>query len=121
MLASLMSTLLLPPSYTPVTANQHISHKYQSLPLIPESEFLNHHPEYSELSPHELMIKRIEHEYAERQALEEKRQGLLKKKQGLIAANNKRKEALASLDKDLEKFIEAAGPIEKTFEKGLGA
>jgi THO complex subunit 5 len=38
--------------------------------------------------------------------LEEQRQGLLKKKQGLIADNKKRKDDLANLDKDLEKFID---------------
>jgi THO complex subunit 5 len=63
------------------------------------------------------MIARIAHEHAERQTLEEKRQGLLKRKQGLIAENNRRKEDLANLDKDLERFIEAADPIIKTFEK----
>ncbi|KAL0257864.1 hypothetical protein SLS55_007031 [Diplodia seriata] len=64
-----------------------------------------------------LMKARIEHEHKERLALEEKRQGLLKKKQGLIAENNKRKEDLAKLDESLEKFIEAAKPIEQTFQK----
>ena len=52
------------------------------------------------------MIARINHEHAEREALEQARQGLLKKKQGLIADNKKRKDDLASLDKDLEKFID---------------
>lgn len=52
------------------------------------------------------MIARIEHELADREALESARQGLLKKKQGLIAENKKRKDDLASLDKDLEKFID---------------
>lgn len=55
-----------------------------------------------------LTIARIEHEHAERQALEEQRQGLLKKKQGLIADNKKRKDDLANLDKDLEKFIDVS-------------
>ncbi|EKG14654.1 THO complex subunit 5 [Macrophomina phaseolina MS6] len=64
-----------------------------------------------------LMKARIEHEHKERLALEEKRQGLLKRKQGLIAENNKRKEDLAKLDESLEKFIEAAKPIEQTFQK----
>jgi hypothetical protein len=41
-------------------------------------------------------------------ALEEQRQGLLKKKQGLIADNKKRKDDLANLDKDLEKFIDVS-------------
>ena len=41
-------------------------------------------------------------------ALEEQRQALLKKKQGLIADNKKRKDDLANLDKDLEKFIDVS-------------
>lgn len=52
------------------------------------------------------MVARIDHEHAVRVELEEQRLALLKKKQGLIAENKKRKEDLANLDKDLEKFIE---------------
>lgn len=94
------------------------------------------HPEYADADDTALTIARIDHEHAERMALEEQRQGLLKKKQGLIADNKKRKDDLANLDKDLEKFIDvslsikplfmrgdmtdklqAAKPIQKTFEK----
>ncbi|RQM06908.1 hypothetical protein DH86_00000038 [Scytalidium sp. 3C] len=91
----------------------------QELPLIPVEEFLKLHPEHAEADDVALTIARIEHEHAERQALEEQRQGLLKKKQGLIADNKKRKDDLANLDKDLEKFIDAAKPIQKTFEKNV--
>jgi THO complex subunit 5 len=63
------------------------------------------------------MVARINHEHVEREALEQARQALLKKKQSLIADNKKRKDDLASLDKDLEKFIDAAKPIQKIFEK----
>ena len=52
------------------------------------------------------MFARINHELSEREALESQRQILLKKKQGLIADNKKRKDDLASLDKDLETFID---------------
>ena len=52
------------------------------------------------------MFARINHEHSEREVLEQERQGLLKKKQGLIADNKKRKDDLASLDKDLETFID---------------
>lgn len=52
------------------------------------------------------MFARINHELAEREALEEQRQDLLKRKQTLIAENQKRKDDLASLDLDLEKFID---------------
>ncbi|KAI9783990.1 MAG: hypothetical protein M1839_002935 [Geoglossum umbratile] len=100
-----------------IAACDAYDHKYQQLPLIPIEEYLRLHPEDSEASEHELMIARINHEHAERETLEQERQGLLKKKQGLIADNKKRRDDLANLDKDLEKFIDAAKPIQKTFEK----
>ena len=87
----------------------HPSHKYQQLPLIPVEEFLDMHPEHAEDDEKTLMFARINHELSERETLEQERQGLLKKKQGLIADNKKRKDDLASLDKDLEKFIDVCG------------
>ena len=80
------------------------------------------------------MFARINHELAEREVLEQQRQELLKRKQLLIAENKKRKDDLASLDKDLETFIDvythphsfsidpadycqAAKPIQTLFEK----
>ena len=53
-----------------------------------------------------MMFARINDELAEREALEKHRQGLLTRKQTLIAENKKRKDDLASLDLDLEKFID---------------
>jgi Fms-interacting protein/Thoc5 len=82
------------------------SHKYQQLPLIPIEQFLAEHPEKADLDESSLTIARIEHEHKGRLALEEQRQRLLKKKEGLIQANKKRKDDLANLDKDLEKFID---------------
>lgn len=84
---------------------------------MPVDEYLSLFPDKADLDDHELTIARITHEHSQRQMLEEQRQGLLKRKQALIAENNRRKEDLANLDKDLEKFIEAADPIIKTFEK----
>lgn len=80
-------------------------------------EFLAKHPEHAGSDENALMIARIEDERAEREALEQQRQELLKRKQKLIAENKKRREDLANLDNDLEKFIDAAKPIQKTFEK----
>ena len=82
------------------------SHKYQQLPLIPVEEFLEVHPEHTGDDEKTMMFARINHELSERELLEQERQGLLKKKQGLIADNKKRKDDLASLDKDLETFID---------------
>lgn len=86
------------------------SHKYLSLPLLPLSSFLAQHPNLDPASTDEksLMFARINHELAEREALEQQRQGLLKKKQGLIADNKKRKDDLASLDRELEGFIDVS-------------
>lgn len=56
------------------------------------------------------MVARIEDERAEREALEQQRQELLKRKQKLIAENKKRREDLANLDNDLEKFIDVSSP-----------
>jgi len=54
------------------------------------------------------MIARINHEHSEREKLEQARQELLKRKQALIAENKKRKDDLANLDKDLERFIDVS-------------
>ncbi|OJJ35643.1 hypothetical protein ASPWEDRAFT_518602 [Aspergillus wentii DTO 134E9] len=89
-----------------IAACESYDHKYLSLPLIPIEEFLELHPEHKESDDHELMIARINHEHAEREKLEQARQELLKRKQALIAENNKRKEDLANLDQDLERFID---------------
>ncbi|KAH8814090.1 Fms-interacting protein-domain-containing protein [Hyaloscypha sp. PMI_1271] len=89
-----------------IAACESYDHKYQQLPLIPVEQFLAEHPEKADLDESALTIARIEHEHKGRLALEEQRQRLLKKKEGLIQANKKRKDDLANLDKDLEKFID---------------
>ncbi|KAK1769542.1 putative THOC5 family protein [Phialemonium atrogriseum] len=100
-----------------IQACEGFDHKYQQLPLIPVEEFLAQHPEHADADENALMVARIDHERAEREALEQQRQELLKRKQKLIADNKKRRDDLANLDKDLEKFIDAAKPIQKLFEK----
>lgn len=67
-----------------------------------------------------MTFARINHELSEREVLEQERQGLLKKKQSLIADNKKRKDDLASLDKDLETFIDVRDlHIHATSREGL--
>lgn len=82
------------------------SHTYQQLPLIPVEEFLALKPEHASDDENDLMIARIEHERTERESLEQQRMELLKRKQKLISDNKKRKDDLANLDKELEKFID---------------
>lgn len=86
----------------------NVSHKYRQLPLIPVEEFLELYPEQKDADEVALTIARIDHEHAEREALEQQRQGLLKRKQGLIADNKKRKDDLANLDQQLEAFIDVS-------------
>jgi THO complex subunit 5 len=86
------------------------SHKYQQLPLITVEEFLQGQPEHGDDGEKTLMFARIHHELKEREELENARQELLKKKQSLIADNQKWKDDLASLDKDLETFIDVRTP-----------
>lgn len=69
-------------------------------------EFLELHPEHRQSDEHNLMIARINHERAEREKLEQARQERLKQRQALIAENMKRKNDLANLDQDLERFID---------------
>lgn len=99
------------------SACESYDHKYKQLPLIPVEEFLALHPEHADDDENALMIARIDHERAEREALEQQRQELLKRKQKLIAENKCRKDDLTNLDQDLEKFIDAANPITELFEK----
>jgi THO complex subunit 5 len=104
-----------------IAACESYDHTYQQLPLIPVEEFLAAKPEHANDDENALMIARIEHERIERETLEQKRMELLKRKQKLIADNKKRKDDLANLDKELEKFIDAAKPIQKLFEKNISS
>ncbi|KAG6001677.1 hypothetical protein E4U54_001019 [Claviceps lovelessii] len=100
-----------------IAACESYDHKYQQLPLIPIDEFLAQHPDHAGDDENQLMIARIDHERTEREGLEQQRQELLKRKQKLIAENKRRKDDLANLDQNLEKFIDAAKPILELFEK----
>ncbi|KAK3309567.1 Fms-interacting protein-domain-containing protein [Chaetomium strumarium] len=100
-----------------IAACEGFEHTYQLLPLIPVEEFIARHPEHADADENALMVARINHERAEREALEQQRVELQKRKQKLIAENKKRRDDLANLDRDLEKFIDAAKPIQKMFEK----
>jgi THO complex subunit 5 len=83
------------------------------LPLITAEEYLEQFPDQKDLSQHDLMTARIEHEHHVRVKLEERRQEKLKQKQKLIAEVKKGKDDLTKLDAMVERFIEAAEPIKK--------
>ncbi|KAI2470009.1 Fms-interacting protein-domain-containing protein [Annulohypoxylon bovei var. microspora] len=102
-----------------ILACESYDHTYQQLPLVPLEDFIALKPEHADDDENTLMIARIDHERSDREALEQKRMELLKRKQKLIADNKKRKEDLANLDKELEKFIDAAKPIQKLLDKNV--
>jgi len=94
-----------------IYACEAYDHSHQSLPLVSVEAFLEMRPELKGKDEREMMVARIDHEHQEREKLEVERQGLLKKKQTLIAENKRRKDDLASLDLDLEKFIDVSNGI----------
>ncbi|ORY16284.1 Fms-interacting protein-domain-containing protein [Clohesyomyces aquaticus] len=100
-----------------ISAARNYDHKYAKLPLIPIHEFLQLFPERAGASEQELMAARIDHEYQVRVKSEERRQEKLKQKQLLISEVKKKKDELTKLDEMLEKFIEAAKPIQEVLEK----
>ncbi|KAH7358822.1 Fms-interacting protein-domain-containing protein [Plectosphaerella cucumerina] len=100
-----------------ISACDSYDHSYLKLPLIPVEQFIAEFPDHANDDENALMVARIAHERAQRETLEQQRLELAKRKQKLIAENKKRKDDLANLDKDLEKFIDAAKPIEALFEK----
>lgn len=102
-----------------INAAESYEHKYTQLPLIPLEDFISLFPEYADKSEHEVMIARIEHEHQVRVEMEAKRQELLKKKQELVKENQKRKERMDKLVLDVEKFTQAAEPIEKAFAEDI--
>ncbi|KAK4202434.1 Fms-interacting protein-domain-containing protein [Triangularia verruculosa] len=91
-----------------IAACEGFDHTYQLLPLIPGEEFLAQHPEHADSDENTLMIARINNERAEREALEQQRLELQKQKTKLTTENKKRREDLANLDQQMEKFIDAS-------------
>lgn len=87
-------------------AHDNNSHSYLKLPLVPVEQFLQEFPDHADDDENALMVARIAHERAQRETLEQQRLELAKRKQKLIAENKRRKDDLANLDKDLEKFID---------------
>jgi THO complex subunit 5 len=97
-------------------ADEGDSHRYQQLPLIPTDEFLQLHPDHANDEEHDLTIARIEDERLQRLALEEQRQALLKRKEALTKETNGKKEELAKLDAEMEKWIAGQESVRKLFE-----
>jgi len=91
------------------------SHKYTQLPLVPVEQFLEQKPEFAEANDtnddeyeHQLIDGSDKARAGRTRGAGGSASGTIKEKQSLIAFNKKRKDDLASLDNDLEKFIDVS-------------
>ena len=99
-----------------IAACQDYQHTYENIGMISTDEFLELHPEYAESSKHDLTEARIKDEHAQRKALEEERQVLLKKKEALVKETTAKKDELAKLDGEMEKWVAGQEGVRKVFE-----
>lgn len=84
--------------------------------MIPIEDFLAEHPEHAESSEHDLTIARIKHEHQAREVLEEQRQQLVKRKEALAKEANAKKDELARLDAETEKWLNGQHGVRRLFE-----
>ena len=100
-----------------IASCQNYPHPYASLPMISEQDFLHSFPDWNDKRDQQdqedageqgLMRARIQHEGKQRQDLQHMVKTLSEKKLGLSKENDKRKQELVKLDKDLEAFIEVS-------------
>lgn len=92
------------------------SHKYMRLPMVDVEDFLQQHPECAEMEEHELTLARIEDERVKRAELEGKRAELARKKEELVRETTAKKEELAKLDAEVEKWVSGQDVARKMFE-----
>lgn len=99
-----------------IAACEDHAHTYEQISMVEVDEFLAAHPEHEDSSEHDLTVARIEDEHAQRQALEEQKQALLKRKEALVKETTAKKEELAKLDTEMEKWINGQEAVRKLFE-----
>ncbi|KAK4546113.1 hypothetical protein LTR36_002250 [Oleoguttula mirabilis] len=99
-----------------ITGCEDYDHRINHLPMVPVEDFLAAHPAHQHSSEHDLTIARIQDEHRARQALEEQRQRLVKKKEALVKETTGKKEELAKLDGDMEKWLGGQETVRRVFE-----
>ena len=99
-----------------IAAKRNYQHTYENIGMIPTEEFLELHPELVEANEHDVTEARIRDEHAQRKALEEERQLLLKRKEALVKVMTARKEELAKVDGEMEKWVAGQEGVRKLFE-----
>lgn len=99
-----------------IAACEEYDHSYERIPMVPVDEFLTLHPEHEASSEHDITVARIHDEHAQRQALEDQRQVLVKRKEVLLKDTTVKKEELAKLDAEMEKWVTGQDAVRKIFE-----
>jgi THO complex subunit 5 len=99
-----------------IAACEDYKHTYTNISMIPEDEFLALHPDHTESSEHDLTVARIEDEHKQRKELEETKQKLVKQKEGLTKETNAKKDELAKLDAEMEKWLAGQENVKKLFD-----
>ena len=84
--------------------------------MVPAQVFVAQHPEHSESSDHDLTIARIQDEHAARQALDGQRKQLQTAKDALVKETNGKKDELAKLDGEMEKWVNDQQGVLKIFD-----
>ena len=84
--------------------------------MIDVDEFLALHPEHVDSLEHDLTVGRIQDEHAQRLALEEQKQALVKRKEALLKETTTKKEELAKLDAEMEKWLAGQETVRKVFD-----
>lgn len=99
-----------------IAACEDYAHTYEQISMIDADEFLAVRPEHQDSSEHDLTVARIQDEHARRQALEEQKQALVKRKEVLVKETTAKKEELAKLDAEMEKWVNGQEAVRKVFE-----
>ena len=98
-----------------IAACEGYQHTYETIHMISAEEFLALHPEHVESNEHDLTVARIQDEHAQRLALEGQRQTLLKRKEALVKETTAKKEELAKLDTEMEKWVNGQDGVRRMF------
>ncbi len=99
-----------------IAACEDYKHTYTNIAMVPQDEFVSQHPEHAESSEHDVTVARIEDEHQQRLKLEESRQALVKRKEALVKDTNARKDELAKLDAEMEKWVAGQENVRKLFD-----
>lgn len=99
-----------------IAACEDYKHIYTDISMISTDDFLILHPDHAGSTEHDLTVARIEDEQARRKELEEQKQALVKKKDAVAKIVGARKDELAKLDAEMEKWVAGQEAVKKIFD-----